>query len=304
MADPLVEFSNISYRYGHQVVLESINLHIHYGQFIGILGPSGAGKTTLLKLILGLLKPASGIIHYGKANVRIGYVPQIEVADRNFPVTVEQVVLMGRSAKTAKVPWYTKQEREKAYTLMSQLGIADLGKRHIRDLSGGQQQRVFLARALNADPDMLVLDEPTARVDYRTQEDILHLLADLNAQGITLVMTTHDLNATASHIPWVVFLNRSVVAQGTPDDAFTADILNRTYKGDMIVVKQDGLIFVQERPHWHTHKDIAPDPVLSHPDPTISPNTSLDNPDNSEMPVQIAMTPGSQSDTATEVRRD
>jgi len=98
----------------------------------------------------------------------------------------------------------------------------------------------------------------------RTQEDILHLLADLNRDGMTILMTTHDLNAAAAHLPWVICLNRTVIAQGTPDDVFVPETLNATYHGDMVVVRQDGMIFVQERPHSHGYRDVIPNPVLSH----------------------------------------
>jgi zinc/manganese transport system ATP-binding protein/zinc transport system ATP-binding protein len=120
---------------------------------------------------------------------------------------------------------------------------------------------VFLARALIADPDLLVLDEPTTGVDMRTAENVLHLLADLNRAGMTILMTTHDLNAAAAHLPWVICLNRSVIAQGAPDEIFTEDILNATYEGEMIVIRQEGMLFVQQKPHGHTYHDLMPNPV-------------------------------------------
>ncbi len=271
MAKPIVEFRDVSCRYGAATVLQNINLHLHAGQFAGILGPSGAGKTTLLKTVLGLIQPVSGSVCVGgeplrgRPSRRVAYVPQVEAVDWNFPLTVEQAVLMGRTARSSLLPWSNRAERRLAHSLMERLGIAEFGKRHIRELSGGQQQRIFLARALIAQPDLLVLDEPTAGVDMRTQEDILHLLADLNQDGVTILMTTHDLNAAAAHLPWVICLNRTVIAQGTPDDVFIPETLNATYHGDMVVVRQDGMIFVQERPHSHTYHDLNPNPVLSHP---------------------------------------
>ncbi len=270
MAHPIVEVQNVSCRYNTAYVLEHINLHLHHGQLVGILGPSGAGKTTLLKTILGLVKPASGTITvsgqavHGQPPKRVGYVPQVETVDWNFPLTVEQAVILGRTRTMRMLPWASRADRLAAAQVMEQLGIAEFAKRHIRQLSGGQQQRVFLARALVSEPDLLVLDEPTAGVDMRTQEEILHLLADLNKQGVTILMTTHDLNAAASHLPWIVCLNKTIVAQGTPEQVMTPEVLNATYHGDMLVVKQDGLIFVQERPHWHTHHDLVADPVLTH----------------------------------------
>ena len=266
MTTPLVEFENVTCRYGSVIVLDHINLQLHKGQFAGILGPSGAGKTTLLKTILGLIKPVHGNVCIGgealqgRPSNRVGYVPQVEVVDWNFPLTVEQAVLMGRTARMGWLPWPSKTDLKQAYDLMEQLGIAQFGKRHIRELSGGQQQRVFLARALIAEPDLLVLDEPTAGVDMRTQGEILHLLARLNKAGVTILMTTHDLNAAASHLPWVICLNQTVIAQGTPEDVFTPAILNATFQGNMVVVKQDGLIFVQERPH---QSSLSSDPFCS-----------------------------------------
>jgi len=126
------------------------------------------------------------------------------------------------------------------------------------------QQRVFLARALIAKPDMLVLDEPTAGVDMQTAENILHLLADLNQQGMTILLTTHDLNTAAAHVPWIVCLNETIIAQGPPHEVFTEEILNRTYRADMMVIHHDGMLIVQQRPHSHTLHDILPSPVPGH----------------------------------------
>jgi ABC-type Mn2+/Zn2+ transport system ATPase subunit len=268
VAIPIVEFENVTCRYGNAAVLEHIDLSLHEGQFAGILGPSGAGKTTLLKAILGLISPVEGQIRFqGKviskaAAPRIGYVPQVESVDWNFPVTVEQAVMMGRTKRMGLLPWSSAEDRKAACRIMERLEIAQFRQRHIRELSGGQQQRVFLARALLSEPEMLILDEPTAGVDLRTQEEILHLLAELNDEGVTILMTTHDLNAAAAHLPWIICLNRSLIAQGTPDQVFTPDVLNATYHGDMVVVKQDGLIFVQERPH--TYGNAIPWPIQNH----------------------------------------
>jgi zinc/manganese transport system ATP-binding protein len=193
-------------------------------------------------------------------------VPQIETVDWNFPVTVEQVVLMGRVRKSSLVAVGEQGRRPAAdgRVVLDRLEIGHLAKRHIRNLSGGQQQRVFLARALIAQPDLLVLDEPTSGVDMRTAENVLHLLADLNRQGITILMTTHDLNAAAAHLPWVICLNRSVIAQGPPEEVFTEENLNRTYHGEMMVIRQEGMMLVQQRPHGHTHRDILPNPTPGH----------------------------------------
>jgi ABC-type Mn2+/Zn2+ transport system ATPase subunit len=267
---PLVEVRNATFGYDATPVLRNVSLHLHRGQFAALVGPSGAGKTSLLKLVLGVLQPTHGAALLdgapidGRQSGRIGYVPQLETVDWNFPVTVEQVVLMGRVRRAGWGPWHGGAARREAHAVLARLEIDHLARRHIRALSGGQQQRVFLARALIAQPDLLVLDEPTSGVDLRTAENILHLLAELNRQGMTILMTTHDLNAAAAHVPWIVCLNREVIAEGAPEDIFTDAILSRTYGSEMLVIRQDGLLLVAQKPHPHTHHDILPAPVPGH----------------------------------------
>jgi zinc/manganese transport system ATP-binding protein len=132
---------------------------------------------------------------------------------------------------------------------MERLGIASLGRRHIRALSGGQQQRAFLGRALLSSPRLLLLDEPTAGVDIKTRDDILHLLDELNHEGVTILLTTHEINAVAAHLPWVVCVNERVIAEGPPSDVYTPDILRRTYGAEMTVVRHEGMTLVAETPH-------------------------------------------------------
>jgi zinc/manganese transport system ATP-binding protein/zinc transport system ATP-binding protein len=131
--------------------------------------------------------------------------------------------------------------------ILERLGIADCARRHIRDLSGGQQQRVFLARALVRSPELLLLDEPTASSDIRTRHEILHLLGDLNKDGVTVLLTTHDLNSVAAHLPWVICMNRTVVAEGTPEEVFTPEVLSRTYGAEMVVLREADLILVSDK---------------------------------------------------------
>jgi zinc/manganese transport system ATP-binding protein/zinc transport system ATP-binding protein len=265
--EPIVELGRVSFGYGSKPVLENIDLHLHHGQFAALVGPSGAGKTTLLRLILGTLQPSHGTISIAGRSLnggpapRVAYVPQLETVDWNFPVTVEQAVLMGRVRNRSLLPWPSRDEKRRVLEVLEQLDIAQLAKQHIRDLSGGQQQRVFLARALIAEPDLLVLDEPTTGVDMRVAETILHLLGDLNQRGITILLTTHDLNAAAAHVPWIICLNREIIAQGSPEYVFTTETLNRTYQGDMLVLRHEGMLFVQQKPHGHTYHDVIPNPV-------------------------------------------
>jgi ABC-type Mn2+/Zn2+ transport system ATPase subunit len=264
---PLVELKQVTFGFGAEPVLEDVSLHLHPGQFAALVGPSGAGKTSLLKLILGVLKPTYGEVHIngkilnGQLAPRVGYVPQLEAVDWNFPVTVAQAVLMGRIQRSGLWPWPSREDKQRLDAILEQLSIAELAGRHIRDLSGGQQQRVFLARALIAEPELLVLDEPTTGVDIRTAESVLHMLGELNRTGMTILISTHDLNTTAAHLPWVICMNRRVIAQGSPEDVFTVETLNETYQGDMIVMRQDGMLFVQQKPHGHNYHDLFPHPV-------------------------------------------
>jgi zinc/manganese transport system ATP-binding protein/zinc transport system ATP-binding protein len=242
MADvPALAFDRVTCGYGHQVVFAEVDLDVPVGAFAAVVGPTGSGKTTLLRATVGLLPPLGGVVRVfgrspGRAPGGVGYVPQLELVDWTFPMTVEQVVVMGCYRQMGRWPWPRRQERRAVTALLERLGIAECTHAPLRELSGGQQQRVFLARALIARPPLLVLDEPTAGVDLSTQHEILHLLGELNAEGITILLTTHDLNAVAAHLPWVVCFNRGVVAAGDPDTVLTPDVLGRTYQAEIVVV--------------------------------------------------------------------
>jgi len=276
---PIIELRDVGLRYADRLVLDQINIHLHHGQFAALVGPSGAGKTSLLRLILGLHAPSHGqILTQGKHPVdnqvpTIAYVPQLETVDWNFPVTVEQVVAMGLVRQGNPWPWLRKHQRQAVQAVLTQLEIEHLAQQHIRNLSGGQQQRVFLARALVAKPAMLVLDEPTTGIDPRVAETILHLLADLNQQGMTILMTTHDLNSAANHVPWIICLNQTIIAQGTPEAVFTPIVLEQTYHSEMVVVHHEGMLLIQQRPHGHSYRDLIPNPVIG-----VVLNPAMENP--------------------------
>ena len=283
-AQPLVELNGVTAGYNGSRVLDDVNLRVMPGDFVGLLGPSGSGKTTLLRTILGAVPARSGTVRVdgrpvrGRRN-RAGYVPQLETIDWNFPVTVEEAVMMGRTMANAWFPWFRKQERELAYDMMERLGIANLGKRHIRQLSGGQQQRVFLARALVSNPELLLLDEPTAGVDVKTRDDVMHLLHDLNHAGVTIIQSTHEINTVAVHLPRIVCINGTIVADGPPNRVITPHILWEVYGAEMPVIQYHGMPMVAESAHFWIDRNggepvaTVPDdshrePVLPHTHPT------------------------------------
>ena len=249
-----MRLKGLSCGYDKQEVLSDVSLDIMEGDFVGLLGPSGSGKTTLLRTILGAVDIYQGVVEVegvptSQQRPRVGYVPQLETIDWNFPVTVQEVVMMGRTMDNRLFPWYRREDRMLAAEMMERLGISELANRHIRELSGGQQQRVFLARALVGSRRILLLDEPTSGVDIKTRDDVMHVLHELNHQGITIIMTTHEINAVAVHLPWVVCLNGRVLAEGPPAQVITSETLKLTYGADMPVIQYQGMTLVAESPH-------------------------------------------------------
>ena len=246
MTRPLVRLDRVTCSYGDRPVLVDVDLTVAGGTFTGVVGPSGSGKTTLLRAVLGTVRPVAGTVRR-EPGVSVGYVPQVETVDWNFPVTVAETVLMART-RGRRLPWAGPAEKREVTEVLDRLDIGGLRHRHIRSLSGGQQQRVFIARALLGRPDVLLLDEPTSGVDVRTRHDVLHLLADLNAQGLAIVLSTHDLNGIAAHLPRLLCLNTEVTGQGTPAEVLTPAVLERTYGAPMEVLEHCGLPVVVDQP--------------------------------------------------------
>ncbi len=236
---PLIAVSRASFGYDGAPVLSDVTYTVEAGEFTGIVGPSGSGKTSLLKLLLGTATPQRGRVTR-RPGVAVSYVPQLETVNWSFPVTVAECVLMSRVTKRL-IPWATPQEKADVARVLDRLGIGDLAGRHIRELSGGQQQRMFIARALLRRPQLLLMDEPTSGVDIGTRHEVLHLLDELHAEGLAIVLTTHDLNGMAAHLPNLVALNRTVVAAGAPQDVIVPDVLERTFGARMEVLQHLGM---------------------------------------------------------------
>ncbi len=251
----LVRLDGAALGYEGVVALRDVDVRIAPGELIGIVGPSGSGKTTLLRALLGEPELYAGAAAVADGT-RVGYVPQVETVDWNFPITVQQVALLGSWRTRRWLPWTSRAERARARAVLEQLGIAELAERPIHALSGGQQQRAFLARALVRSPELLLLDEPTSGVDIKTRHEILHQLAALNSAGVTVVLTTHDLNGVASHLPRLIALGaQTVLADGPPSAVLQPDILERTYGQPMLVVQSGHETYVlpvpEEAPGAH-----------------------------------------------------
>ncbi len=223
----IVEVKNVSFFYGENEVLKSINFNIHRGDYLGIVGSNGSGKTTLLKIILGLLEPSSGSVKlFGienkdfKNRFKIGYVPQkVTNFDANFPATVMEVVLMGRYAKRGLFKKLTTKDRSLAHRALERVEMEKYEDRLIGELSGGQQQRVFIARALATEPEIVFLDEPTAGVDQEARNDFYTLLKKLNLNlNLTVVLITHDVEGITHEAMHVACLDHTLFFYGSLRD--------------------------------------------------------------------------------------
>ncbi len=238
MSTPLISVTGVTFGYDGAAAIKDVTHQVEPGAFTGIVGPSGSGKTTLLKVLLGTVTAQHGTVTR-RPGLTVSYVPQLETVDWNFPLTVAECVLMSRSTRRL-LPWATPAEKRDVAVALDRLGIGDLAGRHIRQLSGGQQQRMFIARALVRRPQLLLMDEPTSGVDVSTRHEVLHLLDELNKDGLAIVLTTHDLNGMAAHLPHLVALQQRVIAAGAPAQVMVPDVLERTFGARMDVLQHLG----------------------------------------------------------------
>lgn len=222
---------DVDFTFGGPLALEDISLEVADHEFLGLVGPNGGGKSTLLKLLLGLLKPTSGsVLIAGKPPVKarglMGYVPQHTRYPRNFPITVEETVLLGRLGKTRLLGGYLPSDRRIAQHAMEAVGVLTLSRKSLGSLSGGQLQRVLIARALASEPRLLLLDEPTAGIDPRGVREIFDFLATLTPR-MAIIVVSHDLGFISGYVTRVACLNRTLVCHQTQD--ITGEILDSLY---------------------------------------------------------------------------
>ena len=254
-----VWLSDVSAGYGDRLALEHVTVAVEPGSLLAVVGPNGAGKSTLLKLMAGLVEPWSGRVQIlggppGREARRVAYVPQAELVDWGFPVTVEDVVMMGRFPRLGPVRRPGKDDRRAVVEALAQVGMDQHLRTQIGRLSGGQRRRVFLARALAAEPDLFLLDEPVTGIDPTTQELLMDLLEAQARRGKTVVATTHDLATAAERFQQVLAVNRTVVAYGPAEIVLDADVLARAYGGHLLVL-DGGRVLLDDA---HHHDDAAP----------------------------------------------
>lgn len=254
LVDPVVtpaflQVNRLSAGYNGKLALEELSFDVQQGGQIAVVGPNGAGKSTLFKILVGILPPLSGDIMIHGRPIRdhlhcVAYVPQREEVDWRFPVTVRDVVMMGRFGRRGLLGRPDSADRKAVQISMDSMNIGDLANLSIGDLSGGQQQRVFLARALAQDPHILLMDEPFTGVDAPTQEITLSLLEKLKMQNVTTLVSTHDLNLAAQRFEQVLLINRGLIAFGTPDKVFTPEHIRAAFGSRILFM--DGAVLVDE----------------------------------------------------------
>jgi manganese/iron transport system ATP-binding protein len=251
-----IRVEDLSTGYHEDPVLRHVQLEVAPGSLVGLIGPNGSGKSTLFKTMTGLQTPWQGRViingHPGKPGPDVAYVPQTETVDWSFPVTVGQVVMMGRYPRLGFLRWPRKRDHEIVDHALEMVGMLGFKKRQIGQLSGGQRQRVFLARALAQQPSILLLDEPVSGVDATTQHQIFELLDRLCDDGVTTIVASHDLSCVAQRFDYVLLLNRTVHGYGPPEEVLTQDLLNKTFQSHLLLLRLGTRTFVVEDPdHFH-----------------------------------------------------
>ena len=241
---PILEVDHLSVRYESGLALDQVSFQLHQGERVAMVGPNGAGKSTLFKVIAGILEPSSGQVSIAGegpgGHICIAYVPQRSQVDWSFPVTVSDVVMMGRTGKVGLLHWPKRKDQELVRQALAEVGMEALAGRQISELSGGQQQRMFIARALTQEAELMLMDEPLNGLDVHSQEAIFAILDDLRRRGVTIMLATHDLDQAADRFDRVLLLNHRLLGFGTPQEVFTAERLLAAYGGHLKLLEGDG----------------------------------------------------------------
>ena len=247
---PILNVQHLTVRYNGRVALEDITFHLHEGERVAVVGPNGAGKSTLFKVVSGVLSPTSGEVKiFGsrpRGHVCIGYIPQRSQVDWNFPVSVADVVMMGRSAKLGPFNWPHKKDWAFVQHALETVDISDLSSCQIGQLSGGQQQRMFIARALAQEAELMLMDEPLTGLDTPSQEGILDLLDRLKKENVTVMVATHDLDQAESHFDRIMLLNHRIVSFDEPEIVMQTDNLLKAYGGRLRSTEDGNIVTVDD----------------------------------------------------------
>lgn len=248
---PILEALGVCVRYSGHLALEDVSFRLARGERVAVVGPNGAGKSTLFKAVAGVLPLSAGEIqvagHEPGRHFCIAYVPQRSEVDWNFPVTVADVVMMGRIGRMGFLRHARRRDWDFVSRCLEVVGMTDLAKRQIGELSGGQQQRMFVARALAQEAELMLMDEPLTGLDVPAQESIFHILEELRARRVTVMVATHDLNMAAKRFDRVMLINRRLFGFGRADEVFGPDHLQQAYGGQIRFVQgEDGLMLLSD----------------------------------------------------------
>jgi len=248
---PILEVSDVTVRYNSRLALEGVSFRLIRGERVAVVGPNGAGKSTLFKVITGVLHPTTGEVrvcgHKPGGHICIAYLPQRSQVDWAFPVSVADVVMMGRIGRLGLLRHPGARDWEYVHQCLEVVGLADLANRQIGELSGGQQQRMFIARALAQEAELMLMDEPLTGLDVTSQEDIFRILEELRQRGVTVMVATHDLNLAAERFDRVMLLNGRLLGLGRPDEVFTTERLQAAYGGHLRLIQTgEGLMALSD----------------------------------------------------------
>ena len=255
MSAPAIELRGVTVSLGGNRILDSIDLSVPQGEFLGILGPNGGGKTTIAKVVLGLIEPDAGTVRVlggppRDARGRVGYVPQSIDFDRGFPIRALDVVLLGRLGKPKRLGPFRTEDRDRGREALARVGVEDLADRQIGSMSGGQLQRVVIARALAADARVLLLDEPTSNLDSNGAAALYELLAELHT-NLTIVLIDHDLGVMHRYVQSVACVNRTIFHGHAKD--LTGEVLEKIY-GHPVEVLYHEHGHAHDLGHGHAHE--------------------------------------------------
>ncbi len=241
-AQPVLEVRDLTVLYDADAGIEHVSFAVQAGESVAVIGPNGAGKSTLMKAVMGLLQPRTGEII---VNRPLGYVPQYESVNWDFPVTVRDVVMMGRTRRIGWLRWPGRAHWLAVDAALERAGIADLAGRQIGELSGGQRRRAFIARALAQEAEILILDELFSGVDASAQNDMMQVLDGLRRDGMTILLSTHDLGLAFRRFDRVLAMRYHLIAYGTPAEVYTPEVLAQIY-GSKLATLDGTTVFVDD----------------------------------------------------------